>query len=206
MPKLIDLTGKKFGKLTVIRYSHSKNNHRYWMCRCECGKEVSVITSSLKTGNTKSCGCMQNRPKHNESRTKLYSVWNGIRQRCNNKNSKHYKNYGGRGITVCEEWDNSYESFREWALNNGYKQGLEVDRIDNDKGYYPENCRLTTHKQQQSNKRTNRMIEFNGETKTLSQWAEYIGIKPNSLLYRIRDHGEEKALSLKGNLRGHKID
>ena len=109
---------------------------------------------------------------------KLYGVWKGMRQRCYRENSKHYKDYGGRGITVCDEWRGSYLSFRGWALENGYRFGLTIDRRDNDKGYYPDNCHWITHKQQQFNKRDNRLIVINGITKTATEWALCSGINP----------------------------
>ena len=212
MPKLIDLTGKRFGRLTVIRkaedFSNGNHTHHKWVCKCDCGKEKIVSGESLRNGSSKSCGCLflEKTRKHCGSHEKLYYVWNGMKQRCYNKNSTHYKNYGARGISVCNEWKNSYESFRNWAVKNGYKEGLEIDRINNNGNYCPDNCRMITHFDQQSNKRTNKFITFNGETKTLSQWARYLGIKPNSLIYRIKNYGIEKSLSLKGNLRGNKIE
>lgn len=212
MPKPEDLTGKRFGKLVVIKRVENiwQGNRSVvaWLCKCDCGNEKVVSGGSLRSGNAKSCGCLSFEKiyKHGGSYDKLYSVWNGIKQRCNNEKSNAYKNYGGRGISVCDEWENSYVAFRDWAISNGYVEGLEIDRIDNNGNYCPENCRVITHKEQQSNKRTNRWLTYNGETKTLSQWADCLGIKSNSLIYRIRNHGVEKALSLKGNLRGHKID
>lgn len=158
--------GEAYGKVTVLkdlgRYDKNKtgNKQRYVLVKCECGEEFEVIYNSLKTGNTKSCGCYhvetstenmnQNRKdwsSHGKSRTKIYKVWTSMKDRCNNENNSHYSRYGGRGISVTEQWinkDNGFESFYEWAMNNGYQEGLSIDRIENDGNYEPSNCQWIT--------------------------------------------------------------
>ena len=152
--KLKDLTGQVFGRLTVESFSHMNGKHSYWNCRCECGNIHIVRSDCLKGGLVKSCGCLNREPRgitHGQSKTKLYHVWAGIKQRCNNPNANHYDRYGGRGITYCKEWE-KYEPFYTWAMNNGYQEGLTIDRIDNDGNYEPTNCRWITIAEQQRNK------------------------------------------------------
>jgi len=168
MGKLIDLTGKKFERLTVIeRVGRSKDYQAVWLCICDCGTEKRVRSRDLKKGNTKSCGCLrlENFIKrsitHGHRKERLYGVWSKIKERCYNPNNKSYKRYGGRGIKMCEQWKMDYLAFREWALSNGYDKDAPfgectIDRIDNDKGYSPDNCRwvdmLTQRKNQTRSK------------------------------------------------------
>lgn len=198
--------GKKYSRLVILDLDHISNNHRYYKCKCDCGKMVVVGFAHLRSGAIKSCGCLWEENKH-EYRKKhgfakkepLYSTWRGIKQRCYNKNHSRYKEYGGRGIVMCEDWKNNYLIFRKWALESGYKTGLTIDRINNEAGYYPNNCRWVTNKVQQSNKRTNHFITFNGETKTISEWAYEKGISASLLQARIGKLGWsiEKALTYK---------
>lgn len=155
-----DLVGKKFNRLTVIEYSHS-NNGAVWLCKCDCGSFITAKGKDLKNGKTKSCGCFhrdcasklgKSKKTHGQSNTRLYYIWRAMKERCFNKNSRVYNRYGGRGITVCDEWANSFEAFYKWSINNGYSQKLTLDRIDNDGIYEPDNCRWTTMKVQNQNK------------------------------------------------------
>jgi hypothetical protein len=183
---LKDLTGQRFGKLTAITFSHRKGAHYYWQFECDCGNKVVARTDDVGKA-TFSCGCYQKEKvtTHKETKTRLYRTWRGIINRCRNQNEKDYKDYGKRGITVCEEWQTSFESFRDWANANGYADSLTIDRIDNNKGYSPDNCRWATRKEQSNNTRRNRLITLNGETLTATQWNERLGYPRDLILNRI---------------------
>lgn len=187
---MINLEGQRFGRLVVIEYSHTDRGV-HWKCLCDCGNEHVVHAGNLrrKIGGTKSCGCLVkelfNNRTHGQTDTKLYFVWVGMRNRCNRSNTPHYKNYGNRGISICDKWANSFENFQDWALANGYQEGLEIDRIDNDGDYCPENCRWATRKEQHNNKRNNRSLTFNGKTQNLGQWADELGINRMTLTWRL---------------------
>ena len=153
--KAVDLTDRKFERLTVIERSDRKGNGAYWFCECTCGNTCEIISGHLTSGNTRSCGCLNSEQlskrflKHgdcleSDKVTKLYHVWQGMKARCLNPKNKSFHRYGGRGITICLEWENDYNSFKKWALDNGYVEGLQVDRIENDSGYSPDNCRWIT--------------------------------------------------------------
>lgn len=176
--KLQNLVGKKYGRLLVIKRIKSVNGKTKWLCKCDCGNECVVYATSLKSGNTQSCGCykrenakkLYSTVRQNDKR--LYAVWNGIKQRCTNPNNNAYHNYGGREIKICNEWANNYKSFYDWAISAGYKKGKEIDRIDNDGNYEPDNCRFVDKETQANNKRNVRLYTINGITKSLSQWCK----------------------------------
>lgn len=177
------MVGKTFGRWTVIAKTKERGNGGAikYLCRCKCGTEKTVPGTLLRSGSSKSCGCY-NRDiitKFGRSvyKERLYAVWNSIKQRCTNPRDRAFKNYGGRGITVCDDWRQSYGSFKAWAMENGYKPGLWIDRIDCDGPYSPQNCRWTTPKVQQRNKRNNVFVSINGAKKTISEWSEMSGIK-----------------------------
>lgn len=160
MSKKIDLLGQRFGRLTVIEESPVRINQQVcWICKCECGNITKpILAGNLKKGHTKSCECL--RTKHNMHKTRLYEVWHAMKDRCYNSHKKAYKNYGGRGITVCEEWRNDFKAFHSWAIANGYdpnaKQGeCTLDRIDVNGNYEPTNCQWVSMKVQQNNRRNN---------------------------------------------------
>ena len=196
-----DLVGTRVNHLVVMsREGSDKNRNSLWRCRCDCGKEILVRGFTLRSGDIFSCGCESKRSTtHGESRTKLYHVWQGMKSRCNNPNYHQYHLYGGRGISVCGEWMD-YINFKEWAINNGYKPGLTIDRIDTDGNYCPENCRWVTQKEQQNNKRTNRTITYNGETHSLMEWCELLQLNYERVSSRL-DYGWtfEDAISLPKN-------
>lgn len=187
MRKKSDLTGKKFGKLTVIEAAGKTDAGAIlYKCKCDCGGEKVVRNDHLKSGAIQSCGCIVKKQKglHN---TKLYSVWSGMKKRCHNPKNFNFKNYGGRGVSVCDEWRNDFLSFYKWAIENGYKEGLAIDRIDNDRNYEPSNCRWVTPKVNGNNRRTSRHIEYNGRLYTIPELAELFSTKYEvfySRLYR----------------------
>lgn len=221
MSKVIDLTGQKFGRLTVLAQA-GRNKRRYilWSCKCDCGNVIVACGSDIKSGHTKSCGCTRHEKivaynKSSEKRaqtselnkiykkthgmryTRLYREWQSMKNRCTCKSWRDYKNYGGRGITVCEEWMHSFENFRDWALANGYQDDLTLDRIDVNGNYEPSNCRWATLKQQANNTRKNHYLEYKGEVKTIKQWSEELGLNYGTLCSRINTKGwsVEKALT-----------
>ena len=206
--KFEDLIGRRFGRLTVISraedYVSPKGYHSTaWLCRCDCGKETVVRAVYLKGGKTISCGCYRadypNHTKHGQSHTRLYNIWKGMHDRCCNPNSSARELYIDRGIDMCPEWKNDFVSFYLWATENGYNDKLTIDRIDNNKGYNPTNCRWVDNKAQQNNKRNNHMLTFGNKTQTMAQWAEETGIGYHKLKDRINKCGWsiEKALTTK---------
>lgn len=181
-----DITGQKFGRLTAVKRIRVKGKSM-WLFNCDCGNQKEALPAPVRNGHTTSCGCRQkecrNHTKHGESKTRLFSTWQSMKDRCNNSKSKFYKNYGGRGIKICEEWG-EFIAFRDWSLLNGYSDNLSIDRINNDGNYEPSNCRFTTHSIQNRNKRNNVYIKINEETKTLTDWAEMLNIKPWVAIHR----------------------
>jgi hypothetical protein len=190
-----DLTGKKFNRLIVKSLKGTnKYGKRLWECICDCGKKIVVDTSSLTTGNTKSCGCYKQdlikklNFKHGSSHTKLYYVWQSMINRCYKKNNKQYKNYGDRGITVCKEWVNDYYVFYFWAVNNGYKEGLTIDRINNNGNYEPLNCRWVDYQTQARNKTTNRYVNIDNKNILISVACKLYNINLSSVFSRSKRH------------------
>lgn len=189
--RIEDITGNKYGKLTVTGFSHRNKNYRYyWKCKCDCGNEKIVERSQLKNEKTKSCGCLvkeratEANITHGMSGTKIYKIWYGMKTRCYNSVSPKYKNYGARGIEICDEWLNSFETFYIWSMDNGYKEGLTIDRIDVNGNYEPSNCRWVDNKVQANNKTNNVYIIYNNKTQTLIQWCEELGLEPGKIYLR----------------------
>lgn len=207
MSKGKDLTGLIFGNLTVIEFAGTRKTHKQWLCDCKCGNQTIVFQTNLLKGNTTSCGCLSSRnqahklkdinTKHGQSQTKLYHVYYAMLDRCFNVDSKAYEHYGNRGISMCENWKSSFEHFYEWAVNNGYREGLTLDRINNNDDYKPSNCQWITQAEQSLNKRTTLYATINGETKTLKEWSDISGVKYKTLRARYVDYGwtGEKLLS-----------
>ena len=182
--ELNDLTGRQFGKLTVVsRAQNNKRGRAMWKCVCECGRTSIVVGYNLTGGTTRSCGCLAR--KHGKAKKeRLYNIWVGMRQRCRDKNSKDYIRYGGRGITVCKEW-HDYATFRQWALSNGYEDTLTIDRIDTNGNYEPSNCRWVSYKVQNNNLRSNVIVKYEGEEMTMKQLAERVGMSYRLLKQRL---------------------
>lgn len=191
MGKKLNLSGQRFGRLTVIEETtHHTNGTVRWICKCDCGNEVIVSRHNLRDGSTKSCGCWQIESRgrnktHGERHTRLYKIWASMKQRCYCQSQQNYPHYGGRGIVVCEEWRNNYEAFRNWAIANGYCDNLTIDRIDTDGNYEPSNCRWATVEMQRNNMRSNINLTYNGESHTMSEWAKVLGISYSALQQRI---------------------
>lgn len=193
MGTFIDLTGQRFGRLIVIkRDGTTRSKHTRWLCKCDCGNFTYVSRVSLKNGSTKSCGCLKKEKftnyKHGKVNNRLYYIYNGMKARCYNKNHHAYNCYGGRGIKICDKWlekESGFMNFYNWAINNGYQEGLSIDRIDVNGNYEPVNCRWVTQKVQTNNTRRNVYITYNGETHTLKEWSEILNIPYGTLQDRV---------------------
>lgn len=198
MGNIIDLSGKKYNRLTVIKFDYRKGTDYFWICRCECGNVKSIKSNAFKSGGTKSCGCYSIEVRkligttHGEANnSKEYRTWLAIKRRCLDKNDNRYNDYGGRGIQICEEWAYSYQNF---LLGVGRAPSKEhsIDRIDVNGHYEPGNCRWATRIEQQNNMRSNRIITHDGESKTLAQWCRHLGLRYGTVSTRIKRGWEIK--------------
>ena len=190
----VDLTGKKFNRLVALRQEGKRGTHYTWVCRCDCGSETSVRASDLTSGAIKSCGCLVKETSrvigskvlttHGRSASRVYRIWLAMRSRCSRKSNAQYKDYGGRGITVCDRW----LSFENFLADMGEPPSSEhtIERRDNDGPYTPENCRWATRGEQANNKRTSHFITHDGQTLTLTQWSMKLGIPPMTIWNRLR--------------------
>lgn len=201
--------GRRFGRLVVESVSRERRGKRDMIiahCRCNCGREKDVFWQALADGRVKSCGCLNRElasmrgresTKHGGSHTRLYGIFQAMHERCYRPQHMYYANYGGRGICVCDEWRRNFASFREWAMSHGYDDTLSIDRIDNDRGYSPDNCRWADALTQNNNRSTNRRLTATGQTHTISEWARISGIKESTIRERLkRGWSIERALGV----------
>ena len=185
----MDLTGQKFGRLTAMHETEGRNPKRpHWLCKCDCGAEAVCDAYALLRGHTKSCGCLRRdtsaraHTKHGMRHTRLYKEWQAMKERCYRKGHFYFDRYGGRGIEVCQEWRNDFLAFRDWALANGYRDDLTLDRKDNDGPYSPSNCKWSTMAEQANNRNNAIRVEHDGKAVTLKELSEIIGT-PYGTLY-----------------------
>lgn len=193
--KTISILHNRYDRLLVISfYGYSKHYQAQWLCKCDCGKIVISLAGDLKSGKMKSCGCKKKErfygliTKHSFSNSPVYNVWQAIKTRCYNKNSKSYNDYGGRGIKMCREWVNDPKAFCDWALNNGWAKGLDIDRVNNNEGYSPENCRFSNRKVGNNNKRNNTILTIDGVSGGMDYWSEISGVS-KKLIHDRRKRG-----------------
>lgn len=189
--------GQKFNKLTYLGEDIKKNNKVYVLCQCECGTIKYIERSCLINNRIKSCGCIRlftsyknlDTSTHGLSNTRIYKIWKGIKNRCLNKKTPSYRNWGGRGITICDEWKNDFLPFYNWSMSHGYSDELSIDRINNNGNYEPNNCRWATRKEQNRNTRQNTFYTYKGETHCLKEWSEKLNFSYKLLQQRIKRDG-----------------
>lgn len=195
----IDLTGQRFGRWTVVSRAEKRPSSKQamWTCKCDCGNMGYVSSQDLRTGISKSCGCYnievikKRDTKHGCSGTRLYNIWLGIRDRTKREANQNYYRYGGRGIDIYPPWRDNFLEFKSWSDENGYDDTLTIDRIDNDRGYYPDNCRWTDYLTQANNTSKNLYIILDGEKHTLSEWCRIKNVDYSMVRGRIK-RGWEK--------------
>lgn len=179
----MQMIGKRFGKLTVLEECNERQNRaKVYRCVCDCGNYTNVVGYSLRSGRTKSCGCLNHKSRkglnitHGKTGTRLYNIFKNMKTRCYNKHFSKYKHYGGRGIVICDEWLNDFMSFYDWSMTNGYADNLTIDRIDCNGNYEPNNCRWVDMKQQLNNKSDNVLLTYKEKTQTISKWADELNM------------------------------
>jgi hypothetical protein len=206
--KYKDMTGKRFGRILCLRISHS-NNGLYWECLCDCGNKSLVLGRSLRSGATKSCGCgsleaarkncksgRDKKSHHFPFGRKLKALYRNMISRCEDPTNKRWENYGGRGIKICREWRKNRRLFYKWAIENGCKPGLSIDRIDVNGDYEPENCRFGDNFIQQNNTTRNHFVTWQDKTLTIAQWARVFGVRNQALQHRFnRGWGIKRAMT-----------
>ena len=198
MGNVLNLTGQRYGRLTVLhrvenRITPSGKSISCWKCICDCGNETCAATQDLRSGDAKSCGCLKREltqermVKHGDSNTHLHNVWRAMLRRCSDKRQDDYCYYGGKGVSVCDEWRDDYIAFKEWSLQNGYSEELTIDRIDVDRDYSPDNCRWVSMKVQCNNRTSNRKYVVDGRELTIAEISEIYRIPYSRLYMRLRN-------------------
>ena len=183
-----DLTGKRIESFVVLKDGIRRNKKIYCLCKCDCGNIVEIRKDNLNgRRNTHNCGCVPKQATHGFTHHRLHTIWAMMKQRCANRNHRSYRNYGGKGVSVCKEWLHDFESFKDWAFASGYTDKLTLDRIDGNGNYCPENCRWATYKEQGNNRNNNRLITYNGETHTMSEWCDITGLSKATVYCRLRE-------------------
>lgn len=198
MGRFRDLTGQKFGRLTCVAFvGRNKEYDALWLCRCACGKEHTTRAGTLLNGHTKSCGCLQREMvgkahtthglyyDENGKRSKLSKAWDSMKRRCLNSKELYYRYYGGRGISICKQWMD-YKNFHDWAIKNGYRDGLTIERIDVNGNYEPGNCKWIPKGEQSRNRRGRHIIFYMGQSRMLTEWGNILNIDPKVLSNRLR--------------------
>lgn len=209
--RIIELTNKKIGNLTILKQTQKdKSGHSRFICKCDCGNEIIVLATNLLKNHTRSCGCRKGnyitdkKTKHGMSKnSRIYRIYSKMKCRCCNPTNPAYKNYGGRGIKVCDEWldkDNGFINFYNWAVQNGYQNDLSIDRIDVNGNYEPSNCRWATDIEQANNKRSNHYLVYKGEKHTVIEWSRILGICYSSMQRRIKNNLPEILLFHQGKI------
>ncbi len=197
----IDYSGIKYNKISIIDYYGKKPtaNRHFWNAECDCGEKMIITATNIRKKKSKSCmHCSKPTKTHGKTNTRLFYIWQSMKDRCYNKNNQDYYNYGQKNIRVCDDWNNDFMNFYNWSMRNGYNKKLTIDRINNDKGYQPNNCRWATNIEQANNKKNNIIIEYKGVRDTLPNWARKTGIKPGTLQYRYYNNWDvERMLTLK---------
>lgn len=189
MRRYKNISCQKFGKLTALYRLHNTKGHKtYWLCVCECGNLKEARYDMLQNGHTKSCNCLYKKSNavHGMYNTRIYNTWKNMKSRCYYNKNINYHNYGGRGIIVCDEWKNNFQAFYDWAISNGYNDNLEIDRMDINGNYEPNNCRWITHKEQQQNKQNTIKYTINGETHCLKEWCNICEVNYQTVRDRLR--------------------
>lgn len=197
-----DLTGRRFGYLTIVGEVERRGIQIMWKCKCDCGNYIVSPRNNLMNGHTKSCGCktkemIGNATRvHGHSKTRVWAIYSGMKARCYNENFPKYKDYGARGICICDEWLNDFMAFYNWSITHGYSDDLSIDRINVNGNYEPTNCRWATLEEQSYNKRNTLRLEFNGEEHSIKEWSEITGLSTDAIRSRLqRNWSIEKTLS-----------